>query len=179
MALNTSIAELHLVEALATFRSQKDLADRAIKQLEDQHLHQALDSNTNNIAVIMKHMAGNMRSRWTDLLTNDGEKPWRDRDGEFIDDFTSAQQLRDCWEQGWDCLFAALSALGPDDLDKTIHIRGEPHTVIKAIDRQLSHYGYHVGQIVLIARILAKDRWTTLTIPRGQSAQYNKTMWKT
>src|SRR5205814_7907143 len=120
----------YLDEVRRQFRGYKRLAEGAIAQLKDEELFITLDPEANSIAVIMKHMAGNMRSRWTDLLTTDGEKPWRHRDDEFIDDFTSALQLRDCWEQGWDCLFATLSALGPDDLGKTIPIRGEPHTVI-------------------------------------------------
>ncbi|MCI0366146.1 MAG: DUF1572 domain-containing protein, partial [Phycisphaerales bacterium] len=125
-----------------------------------------------------KHMAGNMLSRWTDFLTTDGEKPWRNRDSEFIDDSKSRREIDEYWQRGWQCLFVTLDSLKPQDLTRTILIRGEPHTVIKAIDRQLSHYGYHVGQIVLIARVLAKDNWTTLTIPRGGSHQYNQRIWK-
>ena len=174
MALNTSIAELHLVEALATFRSQKDLADRAIKQLEDQHLHQALDSNTNNIAVIMKHMAGNMRSRWTDFLTADGEKPDRDRDREFE---TASADTRASitaqWEDGWNRLFAAITALLPADLSKTVHVRGEAHSVLEAINRQMTHYAAHVGQIVLLAKNYAGPSWQTLSIPRGKSKDFD------
>jgi uncharacterized damage-inducible protein DinB len=163
-----------LQSALATFRSQKLLAERAIAQVGDEQLRRPLDENTNSIAVIMKHMAGNMLSRWTDFLTSDGDKPWRNRDGEFIDDFTSRADIEACWQRGWACLFAALDALSPADLSRTVTIRQEPHTVVLAIDRQLSHYGYHVGQIVLIARFLAKDNWTVLTIPRGGSEEYNR-----
>ena len=164
---------------LGVFRSQKDLADRAIAQVSDDNLHVALDSNTNSIAVIMKHLAGNMLSRWTDFLTSDGEKPDRNRDEEFVDRFTSRAEVIAFWERGWRALFDTLASLTPDDLCRTITIRGEPHSVIRAIDRQLSHYGYHVGQIVLIARILAGEKWTTLTIPRGESQQYNRRVWKT
>ena len=117
----------------------------------------------------MKHMAGNMRSRWTDFLTSDGEKPWRARDSEFIDEFATRVELSAFWDAGWECLFATLSTLTADDLAKTVHIRGEPFSVIDAIMRQIDHYGYHVGQIVMIARILAKDQWKTLTIPRALS----------
>jgi len=169
---------LFVPEVLAVFRSQKDLADRAIAQVSDANLHVALDANTNSIAVIMKHMAGNMLSRWTDFLTSDGEKPGRNRDEEFIDRFTSRADVLAHWEQGWAALFKTLESIAPGDLAQTITIRGEPHSVIRALDRQLSHYAYHVGQIVLIARILAGENWTTLTIPRGGSHQYNQRVWK-
>jgi diadenosine tetraphosphate (Ap4A) HIT family hydrolase len=171
----------HHVESLAAaikvFRSQKDLADRAIAQVRDADLHRSLDPETNSIAIIMKHMAGNMLSRWTDFLTADGEKTGRNRDDEFIDRFTSRAELHACWERGWTVLFNTMSSLGPDDLTRTVTIRGEPHLAVLAINRQLSHYGYHVGQIVQIARIHAKDRWTTLTIARGQSGPYNNRVW--
>jgi hypothetical protein len=167
-----------LHSAIDTFRKQKDLAERAMVQLTDEQLHQALDANTNSIAVIAKHMAGNMRSRWTDFLTSDGEKPWRNRDDEFVDTFRSRQELMEAWEHGWSVLLNSLASLAPGDLEQQICIRGEPHSVPLAILRQLDHYGYHVGQIVLIARILAKDRWRVLTIPRGESQQYNERVWQ-
>jgi hypothetical protein len=163
--------------AVKTFRSQKDLADRALAQVSDINLHTALDANINSIAVIMQHMAGNMISRWTDFLTTDGEKPNRQRDEEFIDQQAPRAHIMALWNQGWNVLFATLDSLTDDDLTRTIHVRGEPHTVVLAINRQLSHYGYHVGQIVQIARILAGENWTTLTIPRGQSEAYNQKMW--
>ena len=172
-----SIGRLFLAESRATFASQKELAERAIAQLSDEQVRQPLDHNTNSIAVIMKHMAGNMLSRWSDFLTSDGEKPWRDRDREFIDDFADRAAVMDYWQRGWSCLFNTLDALAPGDLEQTVHIRGEPHSVIKAINRQLSHYGYHVGQIMLIARVLAKEKWNVLTIPRGQSQQFNHKVW--
>jgi hypothetical protein len=165
-----------LQSALATFRSQKALAERAIEQLSDEQLRRPLDENTNSIAVIMKHVAGNMLSRWTDFLSTDGEKPWRDRDREFIDDFASRAEIEAYWQRGWKCLLSTLESLAAEDLNRTVTIRGEPHSVALAIDRQLSHYGYHVGQIVLIARILAKDQWTALTIPRGGSDDFNRRM---
>ncbi len=164
-------------QAIAIFQSQKELAEKAIRQLPEEQLHVALHEETNNIAVIMKHLAGNMLSRWTDFLTSDGEKPWRHRDGEFIDDFTDTQAIRDFWEKGWQCLFATLADLSDADMERTITIRSEPHTVVQAIFRQVSHYGYHVGQIVQIARILAGDDWQTLSIPRSQSEQYNQRVW--
>jgi len=175
--MNESQGQTVLDEAIKVFRSQKDLADRALAQVSDANLHVSLDANTNSIAVIMKHMAGNMISRWTDCLTTDGEKPDRNRDDEFVDRFTSRADVMAYWERGWAVLFSTLNSLTPDDLTKTITVRGEPHSVILAIHRQLSHYGYHVGQIVQIARIHAKDKWTTLTIARGQSQQFNREKW--
>jgi hypothetical protein len=125
----------------------------------------------------MKHVAGNLLSRWTDFLTSDGEKPWRNRDSEFVDSLTSRDELLTFWETGWQRLFDSLSVLTADDLGKIVPIRGEPHSVPLAIQRSLAHCGYHVGQIVLIARILAGDEWDTLTIPRGASARFNDQMW--
>jgi hypothetical protein len=163
--------------AVAAFRSNKGWADKAIAQLPDDTLHVALDPNTNCIAVIMKHVAGNLLSRWTDFLTADGEKPWRDRDDEFVDTFTTRDELIAYWDSGWQRLLDSLSALSSDDLGKTVAIRGEPHSVPLAIQRSLAHCAYHVGQIMLIARILAGDHWTTITIPRGASANFNQKVW--
>ena len=131
----------------------------------------------NTSAGIMKHVAGNLLSRWTEFLTTDGEKPWRNRDDEFADTFRGRSELLDYWEQGWSCLFDSLNALTPDDLSKTVLIRGDPHSVPLAIQRSLAHCGYHVGQIVMIARILAEDNWQVITIPRGQSAAFNQKVW--
>ena len=172
------VGKVFLESAIAKYQAQKDLAERAIVQLGDEQLHHPLDENTNSVAVIMKHLAGNMLSRWTDFLTTDGEKQWRNRDREFVDDFPSRDDLTAFWQRGWDCLFATLSALTEGDLTKTVPIRGEPHNVIEAIHRGLDHCGYHVGQIVLVARVLAKDNWTTLTIPRGGSQEYNRRVWQ-
>lgn len=163
--------------ATAAFRSNKGWADKAVAQLPDEKLHVALDPNTNSVAVIMKHVAGNLLSRWTDFLTSDGEKPWRNRDDEFVDSFADRRELLDYWEQGWGRLFATLDALMPEDLGKTVAIRGEPHSVPLAVHRSLSHCGYHVGQIILIARVLAGDNWQTITIPRGASATFNQKVW--
>jgi hypothetical protein len=167
-----------IAAALDTFRKQKELAERAMVQLDDEQLRTALDPNTNSIAVIAKHMAGNMRSRWTDFLTSDGEKPWRERDDEFVDSFASRQQMMECWEAGWACLFQAIEALSAVDLDAHISIRGERLSVPLAILRQIDHYAYHVGQIVLVARILVGENWQVLTIPRGQSREYNERVWQ-
>jgi len=172
------VGEVFLEAAIAKHTAQRDLAERAIAQLSDEKLHQPLDENTNSVAIIMKHMAGNMLSRWTDFLTTDGEKDWRNRDSEFVDDFHSRDELMAFWQRGWDCLFSTLNALTAADLTRTVRIRGQPHNVIEAIHRGLDHYGYHVGQIVLVARVLAKDDWTTLTIPRGESQEYNRRVWQ-
>lgn len=166
MSDSESLGRTILESALSSFRSNKTLADKAIAQLPDDKLRVALDANTNSIAVIMKHVAGNLLSRWTDFLTTDGEKPERDRDSEFEDTFADRAEILARWEQGWNCLFAALQSLHAADLEKTVTIRGDPHTVPLAIDRALAHCGYHVGQIVLIARILAGDNWQTITMPR-------------
>src|SRR4051812_16396371 len=163
--------------ALSSFRANKGWADKAIGQLADDKLHVALDPNTNCIAVIMKHVGGNLLSRWTDFLTTDGEKPWRNRDDEFVDTFATRDEVIAYWDSGWQRLFDSLTGLPPDDVGKTVTIRGEPHSVPLAIQRSLAHCGYHVGQILLIARILAGDRWSTITIPRGASAGYNQRVW--
>lgn len=132
---------------LNAFEANKRLADRAVEQVADDKLHTALDANTNSIAVIMKHIAGNLISRWTDFLTSDGEKPWRNRDDEFVDSFGSRAELLAMWERGWACLLKALTSLEPEDLEKTVLIRGEPHSVPLALARSLGHTCYHIGQI--------------------------------
>lgn len=171
------LAATLLSAVLNAFEANKRLADRAIVQVPDAKLHVALDTHTNSIAVIMKHIAGNLLSRWTDFLTTDGEKPWRNRDDEFVDTFTNRAEVLEYWERGWSCLFATLQGLQPEDLGKTVLIRGEPHSVLLAMERSLGHTCYHIGQIVQVARIHAGDTWETLTIPRGGSEQFNKTHW--
>ena len=166
-----------LAASIETFYANKRLADRAIVQVSDEKLRLAMDTNTNSIAVIMKHVAGNLQSRWTDFLTSDGEKSWRDRDDEFIDGFGTRTEIIACWENGWNCLFSSLESLLPEDLLKTVLIRGEPHSVPLAIQRSLAHTCYHIGQIVQIARIQADTDWNTLTIPRGGSRQFNQATW--
>jgi len=163
--------------AVTSLRTNKGWADKAIAQLPDDKLHVALDANTNCIAVIMKHMAGNLLSRWTDFLTADGEKPWRNRDDEFVDTLTDRAELLSYWERGWQQLFDALGSLASEDLCRTVFIRGEPHSVPLAIQRSVAHCGYHVGQIVLIARVLAGENWETITIPRGGSVAFNQNVW--
>lgn len=178
MATDETMIGAALIDGtLAALRSHKGWADKAIAQLPDDRLHVALDPNTNSVAVIMKHVAGNLRSRWTDFLTTDGEKPDRDRDDEFVDTFATRDELIADWESGWDRVLGAVAGLAPADLARTVTIRGEPHSVPLAIQRSLAHTAYHVGQILLIARILAGDHWTTITIPRGASASYNQNVW--
>lgn len=176
-ALPVDLSGDFINSAINSFRANKGWADKAIAQVPDDKLHVALDANTNSIAVIMKHVAGNLHSRWTDFLTTDGEKPWRNRDDEFVDAFHDRAEVLDCWERGWLRLFDTLESLQPDDLAKTITIRGEAHSVPLAVHRSLAHCGYHVGQIILIARLLAGDDWETITIPRGGSAQHNQNVW--
>jgi uncharacterized damage-inducible protein DinB len=163
--------------ARETFASTKELGDRALAQLDDSQLHTCLVSGGNSVAVIVRHVAGNMRSRWIDFLDSDGEKPWRNRDQEFAEPDDSREQLLADWNAGWACLFAALDPLTDADLGRTVQIRGQDLTVVRAIDRQISHYGYHIGQIVLIARTICGDRWETLSIARGRSAEYNRDLF--
>ncbi len=171
------LASEFLSAILDAFQANKRLADRAVAQLPDEKLHVALDAHTNSIAVTMKHIAGNLTSRWTDFLTSDGEKPSRNRDGEFVDTFRSRVELLETWERGFACLFQALGSLKPEDLGKTILIRGEPHSMPLALARSLGHTCYHIGQIVQAARIHAGETWNTLTIPRGASEQFNQANW--
>jgi len=166
-----------LAAAINTLQTNKRLAERAVEQVDDAGLRKPIDANTNSIAVIMKHVAGNLLSRWTDFLTTDGEKPWRDRDTEFVDDGWARDELLAYWERGWQCLFDTLNSLSTADLERTVFIRGEEHTVPLALQRSLGHSCYHVGQIVQLARVMAGDNWTTLTIPRGQSEQFNAKSW--
>jgi Protein of unknown function (DUF1572) len=172
-----NIAAEFMSAIINAFESNKRLADRAVEQVPDAKLHIALDANTNSIAVMMKHVAGNLISRWTDFLTTDGEKPWRNRDEEFVDPFSSREEVLELWERGWACLLETLKRLKPEDLEKTVLIRGEPHSVTLALERSLGHTCYHIGQIVQVARIHAGEQWTTLTIPRGGSEQFNKAHW--
>jgi uncharacterized damage-inducible protein DinB len=163
----------YLEDSLSLFRYYKNLAERAVAQVSDEQLFVALDSESNSIAVVMKHMAGNMRSRWTDFLTSDGEKPDRNRDSEFMDPPATRAALMEAWDEGWARLFEALEPLTDSDLDKTVTIRGEPHSVMQAINRQLAHYVYHVGQIVFLAKHLGSANWQALTVPKNQSAAFN------
>jgi Protein of unknown function (DUF1572) len=164
----------YLEDALSLFAYYKKLAERAMDQVADECLFTPIDQEANSIAVVVKHMAGNMRSRWTDFLTSDGEKPNRDRDSEFEDPPATRAALLALWESGWDCLFSALRPLTDADLARTITIRGEAHSVMQAVNRQLAHYPYHVGQIVLLAKHFACDHWQSLSVPRRGSAEFNR-----
>jgi hypothetical protein len=166
----------YLTDAIAMLRYYKKLGDRAIEQAPDEALTTVLDPESNSIAIIVKHLAGNMRSRWSDFLSSDGEKPDRNRDSEFVEPPRSRQELMEMWEKGWSYVFAAVESLTDADLARTVTIRSEPHSVMQAINRQLAHYAYHVGQIVYLARHFAGDRWHSLTVPKGKSAEFNTKM---
>ncbi len=164
----------YLEDALAVFHYYKNLAERAMAQVTDEQLFAVLDEEANSIAVVVKHMAGNMRSRWTDFLTSDGEKPDRDRDSEFVDPPATRAALMKLWNDGWDCVFQALEPLSEADLGRTVTIRGEPHSVMQAVNRQIAHYAYHCGQIVLLAKHFQHGQWKSLTIPRNKSTEFNR-----
>jgi hypothetical protein len=171
------LGQHYLEDVVAQFRALKRMADRALAQVSDEQFFAQLDPESNSLAMIVKHMAGNLVSRWTDFLTADGEKPDRQRDSEFLiqpGDTRAALAAR--WETGWQRLFTALAPLTADDLLRTIRIRGEGHTVVQAINRQLAHYADHVGQIVFLAKHHAGAQWKTLSIPRGQSDKFNQAM---
>jgi uncharacterized damage-inducible protein DinB len=165
----------YLKDSLDVFRYYKKLGERAMAQCPDDTLFASLDAESNSIAIVVKHMAGNMRSRWMDFLTTDGEKPDRNRDTEFEDAPKTRAELMELWERGWKYIFDALDPLKDQDLVRTITIRTEPHSVMQAINRQVAHYSYHVGQIVYVAKHLsskAAGNWQSLTVPRGQSRQF-------
>jgi hypothetical protein len=164
----------YLKDAIAVFRQYKRLAERAMEQVTDEQLFTSLDAEANSIAIIVKHMTGNMRSRWTDFLTADGEKPDRNRDSEFVDPPATRKALLADWEDGWARVFSALEPLTEADLGRTVTIRGEAHSVMQAINRQLAHYPHHVGQIVLLAKHFASDHWQSLSVPRNRSAEFNR-----
>lgn len=178
MTTTDSLLGAHfLADAVKMFRNQKRLGEKAMAQLSDEDLFRAIDAESNSVAVIVKHLAGNMRSRWTDFLTADGEKPTRDRDSEFVlgEGTTRAEVLR-WWEDGWSVVFAAVEPLRPEDLMRAVSIRGEPHTVVEAVNRQIAHYAQHVGQIIFLAKHLRSSEWQTLSIARGESGAFNASL---
>lgn len=163
----------YVKDSIAIFRQYQKLGESAIGQCPDHHLTTQLDAEANSIAILVKHLAGNMRSRWTDFLTSDGEKPDRNRDSEFETPPATRAELLALWRAGWDVLFATLATLDDSDLTKTVVIRGEAHSVMQAINRQVAHYAYHVGQIVFLAKHFAGGAWKTLSVAKGQSASFN------
>jgi hypothetical protein len=164
----------YIEDSLTLFRYYKKLAAAAMAQVSEEQLFATLDGEMNSIAVIVKHMAGNMKSRWTDFLTSDGEKPDRNRDSEFVEPPASREGLMELWEQGWSCLFNALEPLTDADLARTVTIRGEAHSVMQAVNRQVAHYSYHCGQIVFLAKHFKGHDWTSLSVPRGRSGAFNE-----
>jgi hypothetical protein len=169
-----AIVQNYYKDAVSAMRAYKKLAEKAIAQLKEEEFFVTLDEEANSVAIVMKHMAGNMISRWTDFLTSDGEKPDRNRDMEFVID---AQTMKDdvlaYWERGWKCVFDAIDPLTVEDFEKTVLIRGEEHTIVQAINRQLMHYAYHIGQIVFLAKHFRSAEWKSLSIPRNRSADFN------
>lgn len=172
-----AIGTHYLADATRQFQDLRKLAERALEQADDESFFHVPAPEGNSIAIVVKHVAGNLRSRWTDFLTTDGEKPDRNRDGEFeVGPSDTREALMAAWQAGWATLFASLEPLVPDDLLRTVLIREEPHTVVRAINRQLTHYGYHVGQIVLLAKHARGEGFRSLSIPRGGSSKFNATM---
>lgn len=172
--MNDQIINNYLSDAVASFRNYKKMAERAMEQVSDEEFFKTIDAESNSIAVIVKHIAGNQKSRWTDFLTSDGEKEFRNRDTEFkMFDETRAALMR-FWDEGWQTLFSAIENLTAEDFSRFVTIRGEPHTIIEAINRQLTHYAYHVGQIAFLAKHFRSTAWKTLSVPRGRSAEFNK-----
>lgn len=169
--METTIAYLESVKK--QFLYYKTLGEKAMAQLEDEQLFTSVNADTNAIAVIVKHLSGNMLSRWTDFLTSDGEKDWRNRDDEFENTLKNKDQVLEIWNAGWNCFFEALNNLKPEQVSDIIYIRNEGHTVVEAINRQLAHYPYHIGQIVFYAKMLKNSEWDSLSIPKHQSSSYN------
>lgn len=164
----------YLTSITKQFEYYKSLGDKTFKDLTFEELQKEFIKDSNSISIIVKHMVGNMLSRWTNFLTEDGEKEWRQRDFEFVDSYTSKDQIIEDWNKGWQCLFSAITPLTETDLEHIIYIRNQGHTVTEAINRQLAHYSYHVGQIVFLGKLLKGEEWTSLSIPKGDSSKYNK-----
>lgn len=169
------IRDYHL-DALKSFRAYKKLAERAIEQIDDDQFFRTIDNESNSIAIIFKHIAGNLHSRWRDFLTTDGEKPDRDRDSEFMLSDETRESLVTFWDNGWQILFANIESLTEEDFSRTVTIRGEKHSIVEAMNRQLTHYSYHVGQIVFLAKHLKSSEWQTLSVPRGKSDAFNRVL---
>src|SRR5579864_4928699 len=175
MATMTDPATHYLDEARRQLRGHKRMGESAMSQLRDEDFFVTLDPESNSVAILVKHLAGNMRSRFTDFLTSDGEKPDRFRDQEFeVTRETTRADVMKWWENGWACVLDAIGSLKPEDVMRTVTIRGEPHTVLQAVNRQIAHYAQHIGQIVLLAKHLRSSEWKTLSIPRGKSEEFNQ-----
>lgn len=162
-----------LESAKRQFNYYKQIGDKTFEQVEDEKLFYRFNEDSNSIAIIVQHLWGNMLSRWTDFLTSDGEKEWRQRDAEFEEVVKTREELLKKWEEGWNCLFNALDSLTEEDFFKTVYIRNQGHSVMEAINRQLAHYPYHIGQIVYIGKMLATNEWKSLSIPKNKSTDYN------
>src|SRR5215510_5977334 len=169
-----NLAKEYLQTVIRRVKYYKDLGDKTFEQINDADFHYQPNEESNSIAVIVQHISGNMLSRWTNFLTEDGEKEWRQRDGEFEIHNYSKQRLMEIWDKGWECFLKTLDSLKPEDLTKTVNIRKEALSVTDAIIRQLAHYPYHIGQILYIGRMIKNERWKNLSIPKGTSQQYNK-----
>jgi Protein of unknown function (DUF1572) len=174
--MTNQIIENYLADAVQSFRNYKKLADKSIKQVSDDEFFRVIDDEANSIAVIVKHIAGNLRSRWSDFLTSDGEKPDRNRDGEFVSENDTRESLLESWENNWQILFDSIEPLTPEDFAKTITIRGQSHTICEAINRQLTHYSYHIGQIAFLAKHFRSEKWQTLSVAKNKSAAFNNFM---
>ena len=173
--MTIDLAGHYLDEARRQFRGHKRIGENAMAQLRDEDFFATLDPESNSVAILVKHLAGNMHSRFTDFLTSDGEKPDRFRDREFeVTGTATRAEVMQWWEEGWACVFAAIDALQSEDVIRTVAIRGEPHTVLQAINRQIAHYAQHIGQIVFLAKHLHSSEWKTLSIPRGKSEEFKK-----
>lgn len=168
------IEQNYLDNARSLFHYYKSLGDKALAQIQPNNIHYQIHSESNSIAIIVKHMTGNMLSRWTDFLNSDGEKTWRNRDSEFENDIANYDHLLEYWEKGWQCLFDAIQPLEKNDLERIVYIRNEGHSVMEAINRQLAHYSYHVGQLVFLSKALVGEHWQSLSIPKGGSSVFNQ-----
>jgi uncharacterized damage-inducible protein DinB len=172
--MTNQIIQNYHSDALESFRNCKKMAERAFAQVSDEEFFKTIDVEANSIAVIVKHIAGNLRSRWTDFLTSDGEKANRNRDTEFEMIADTRESLMEFWESGWQTLFDNVGPLAVDDFSKTVTIRGEPHTIAEALNRQMTHYAYHIGQIVFLAKHFRSSEWKTLSVPKNKSAEFNQ-----
>lgn len=168
------MSDSYLISVVKQFEYYKSLGDKTMQQLNFDEIQKEFVEDSNSIAIIVKHMVGNMLSRWTNFLTEDGEKEWRQRDLEFVDAFERLDDVISYWEKGWQCLFDAITPLKASQLEDMVYIRNQGHTVTEAINRQLAHYAYHVGQMVFIGKLIKGEEWTSLSIPKGKSAEFNK-----